>query len=96
MSYRITRRAERDLKDIDRFTAEAFGPKQAERYLQELGAVFELIGAHPQMGRMYEGRTYHFVHGRHIVLYRTAADGIVIGRIFNGAMAQPRRPDELE
>ena len=85
MRHRITARAERDLKDIDRYTVDMFGPKQAEKYLRELDAVFELLGDYPNMGRTYEGRTRHFVHGSHIILYRIGADEIVIGRIFHGA-----------
>jgi len=25
------------------------------------------------MGRVYEGRTYQFVHGKHIIIYRSRA-----------------------
>ncbi len=85
MRYRITSRAERDLKDIYRYTANSFGPRQAEIYLRELDAVFERLGDFPRMGRVYEGRTHQFVHGSHIILYRIGADEIVIGRIFHGA-----------
>ncbi|MEQ1953656.1 type II toxin-antitoxin system RelE/ParE family toxin [Mesorhizobium sp. CN2-181] len=85
MRHRITARAERDLKDIYRYTVEAFGDKQAEKYLRELDAVFELLGDYPNMGRVYEGRTHQFVHGKHIILYRIGATEIVIGRIFHGA-----------
>lgn len=85
MRHRITHRAERDLKDIYRYTFENFGHTQAEKYLRELDAVFELLGDYPSMGRFYEGRTHQFVHGRHIILYRMGLEEIVIGRIFHGA-----------
>lgn len=85
MRHRITARAERDLKDIYHYTVESFGPKQAEKYLRELDAVFEMLGDYPNMGRVYEGHTHQFVHGRHIILYRIGADEILIGRIFHGA-----------
>ncbi|RVA15951.1 type II toxin-antitoxin system RelE/ParE family toxin, partial [Mesorhizobium sp. M7A.F.Ca.CA.004.11.2.1] len=55
MRHRITHRAERDLKDIYRHTFENFGHTQAEKYLRELDAVFELLGDYPNMGRLYEG-----------------------------------------
>lgn len=85
MRHRITARAERDLKDIYRYTALTFGPDQAEKYLRELDVVFELIGDYPDIGRIYDGRTHQFVHGRHIILYRVMTDTVVIGRIFHGA-----------
>ena len=85
MRHRITARAERDLKDIYRYTVEAFGHKQAEKYLRELDAVFELLGDNPNLGRVYDGRTRQFVHGSHIILYRASADAVIIGRVFHGA-----------
>ncbi len=89
MRHRITLRAERDLKDIYHYTVETFSHQQAEKYLRELDAVFELLGDHPNMGRLYEGKTHQFVHGKHIILYRIGANEIVIGRIFHGAQRRP-------
>lgn len=88
-TYRLTQRAERDLKDIYRYTLKAFGAAQAEKYLLELDSVFGLLARHPAMGRLYDGQTHQFVHGKHIILYRTASDAIVIGRIFHGAQQAP-------
>jgi toxin ParE1/3/4 len=89
MRHRITQRAEADLKDIYRYTAHAFGQRQAEKYLRELNAAFEMIGDHPEIGRLYESSTRHFIHGKHIILYRALRDEVVIGRIFHGARALP-------
>ncbi|MBZ9888216.1 type II toxin-antitoxin system RelE/ParE family toxin [Mesorhizobium sp. BR1-1-3] len=47
--------------------------------------MFELLGDYPSMGRLYEGRTHQFVHGKHIILYRMGLEEVVIGRIFHGA-----------
>lgn len=91
MRHRTTQRAERDLKDIYRYTFETFGERQAETYLRELDAVFELIGDNPRMGRIYEGRTHQFVHGKHIILYRIMTDHVVIGRIFHGAQSRQKK-----
>lgn len=85
MRHRITHRAERDLKDIYRHTFENFGHTQAEKYLRELDAVFELLGDYPNMGRLYEGRTHQFVQGKHIILYRMGSEEIIVGSIFHGA-----------
>lgn len=42
-TYRLTQRAEQDLKDIYRYTLKAFGAAQAEKYLLELDSVFGLL-----------------------------------------------------
>lgn len=85
MGHKFTIRAERDLKDIYRYTLEKFGALQAEKYLRELDGVFALLSQYPAMGRLYDGQTHQFVHGKHIILYRTRGNEIVIGRIFHGA-----------
>ena len=58
MRHRFSQRAERDLKDIYRYTFQTFGAKQAAKYLRELDSVFELVTDNPRMGRVYEGRTH--------------------------------------
>ena len=90
MRYRLTVRAEHDLREIYRHSLAAFGERQAETYLRELDAVFDLLNDHPSIGRTYHGATRQFVHGSHIILYRVAGQRIVVGRIFHGA--QRRSP----
>lgn len=85
MAHRLTRRSVRDLKDIYVYTYSAFGEKQAAKYLRELDAVFETIADNPNIGRRYLGRTYQFVHGKHIILYRLEKGSPVVGRILHGA-----------
>lgn len=85
MRHRLTQRAESDLADIYRYTVRNFGARQAETYLRELDAVFALIADHPEIGRVYAGRTRHFVHGKHFILYRVLDEIVVIGRIFHSA-----------
>jgi len=88
MRFKITQQAERDLKDIYRYTELTFGRRQAEKYLRELDTVFELIGDNPRIGRKYDGNTHRFLHGKHIILYRVKTDHVLIGRIFHGAQAK--------
>ena len=90
MGYKLTLRAEHDLKEIYRYTLETFGKAQAEKYLRELDSVFVLLSEYPNMGRLYDGVTHQFVHGKHIILYRAQAHQIVIGRLFHGAQ-RPNR-----
>ncbi|WP_306261317.1 type II toxin-antitoxin system RelE/ParE family toxin [Pararhizobium sp. IMCC21322] len=85
MAHRLSRRAERDLKDIYTHTFKTFGEGQADKYLHELDAVFEIIGDNHKIGRAYSKRTFQFVHGKHIILYRVEKQIAVIGRILHGA-----------
>lgn len=85
MIYKKTLRAERDLKDIYHYTFRNFGETQANKYLLELDAVFELLAGYPNIGRAYKGRTFQFVHGKHIILYRREGEDVVIGRIVHVA-----------
>jgi toxin ParE1/3/4 len=50
-----------------------------------------MLGDYPRMGRVYEGRTHQFVHGKHIILYRTETNHVLIGRIFHGAQGRSGR-----
>lgn len=85
MAYRLTLRAERDLMDIYRYTLVTFGEGQAEKYLRELDGVFGLLSQYPDMGKQFDGVTHQFVHGKHVILYRSQSGLIVIGRILHGA-----------
>jgi toxin ParE1/3/4 len=85
MRHEITRAAEADLGHIYRHTFETFGPRQAERYLRDLGAVFEMLGEFPEMGRTFEGSSRSFIHGSHIIVYRVGTEAVVIGRVLHGA-----------
>jgi toxin ParE1/3/4 len=88
MRHEISRAAEADLKDIFRHTLPAFGPRQAERYLRDLGRVFQMLGEFPEMGRPLDGTSRSFLHGSHIVICRVEPDAVVIGRVFHGARDQ--------
>lgn len=90
MAHKLSILAERDVKNIYRYTYLTFNEKQAEKYLGELDAVFEAIGDNPRIGRTAKGRVRQFVHGKHIILYRIEKKLVVIGRIFHGSQ---RRAD---
>ena len=48
---RYSRRAEDDLLDIGRYTLEAWGAEQADRYLSEIEACCQRLAENPEMGR---------------------------------------------
>mgnify|MGYP006275928791 FL=1 len=51
MTYRLTERAEDDVIDIYRYTAEHFGAAQADAYHRKLEATFALLGENPFIAR---------------------------------------------
>ena len=91
MRHRLSTHAERDLVDIYLWTHGAFGERQADKYLQELERVFELIAENPRMGRLHDTRTRKVVHGRHVIFYRLVGEVVVIGRILHGARGRLER-----
>ncbi len=46
----LSKDAEEDLQDIYIFSDENWGEKQAEKYIFDLYAAFELIGENPKLG----------------------------------------------
>ena len=81
---KLTPAAERDLEDIWVYTAETWGAAQAERYLDDIGAVFERLTAFPEMARLRPEFTPPVrIHptGRHLVIYVVTEDSIEVLRV---------------
>ena len=80
--YRLTRRADRKLEAIYRYTLENFGAAQADSYFIALEETFALLAERP-----YLGRTFHeyrrFEHESHVIFYRPRRAGILIVDIFH-------------
>jgi toxin ParE1/3/4 len=51
MGYRLTSEAEADIIGIAKMGLRQFGERQADRYNNELFALFDLIAANPRMAR---------------------------------------------
>ena len=51
MSYRLTSEAEDDIIAIAKMGVRLFGERQANRYNEDLFALFDLISANPRMAR---------------------------------------------
>lgn len=75
--------------DIADYTADAWGPEQAERYLDSLEALFNRLAKAPQMGRpcnrIHSGYR-RIEHRRHVILYRAAQYGVFISRVLHQRM----------
>jgi toxin ParE1/3/4 len=104
LSWRLSRRAGRDVEAILRYTGRTFGPRQANNY----GAMIHVAAARVAQAPYGLGtrarddlrsgcRSFHVVRvagrsrsARHLVFYRIAGDDVVILRVLHDAM-NPRR-----
>ncbi len=98
MPYRLTAEAARDLISLTEYGIETFGQAQALRYHNALERTFELLADMPAIGRAdeYHPGHYRFFHGRHVIIYRSKSDGVVIARLLHVAMDLPRHRIEGE
>ncbi len=70
--YRVTPRAQNDLKNIGRYTEQNWGKSQRNTYLKDFENRFVWLAENPQLGKhrndISEG--YHsFPEGQHVVFY---------------------------
>lgn len=87
--YSVSKEAQNDLREIQRYTMTNWGKQQAKQYLIELTANFEMLAQSPKIGRtreeIHEGlRSFQARH--HIVFYRERPNGIAIARILHASM----------
>lgn len=85
--YRLAPRALADLDDIWRFSAETWSIEQADRYIDDLVRVFEMIAAMPTLARERAELTPPVriqVHENHLIVYTTAEDHVAILRLLGG------------
>ena len=79
-----------DLKDIFKYSFEAFGPTQAERYDVGLKSSVEIAASFPASGRAYEtaeGDVFRsYSSGRHVIFYRIEEERILVVRILHASM----------
>ncbi len=79
--YRLMRRAEADLDEIADFSLASWGGARAESYLQRLIDAFDMIAAHPQIGRLRPEVTPPvrlFQVERHLLICRQVDDNVEI------------------
>ena len=85
MPHRISKRAERDLKNIAWYIATESGSvASAERQIEALTDRFELLASHPEIGRVRDDlgagrRTFPVEH--YVILYRVRGPDILILRV---------------
>tara|TARA_R110002110_G_scaffold406752_1_gene627079 strand:+ start:2272 stop:2571 length:300 start_codon:yes stop_codon:yes gene_type:complete len=79
--FRVTPRAQDDLKNIGRDTERQWGKRQRNTYLKALEKRFSWLAENPQLGKqrtdVAEGY-YSFPQGEHVVFYLIGDEGIAI------------------
>jgi toxin ParE1/3/4 len=87
-TYRKTRRADEDLKEIYRYTRRMWGRAQAVRYIHGLEQRFTILANNPLAGIAREDLQPEglrsVVHGHHVVFYQPQPDGVLIVRVLHG------------
>jgi toxin ParE1/3/4 len=89
-SYRLSRLAEADIRDISVTTITNWGSKQARAYLESLDKTMLTLAQNPELGRdlgeIYVGAR-SFPSGKHVIFYRAAAKGVIeIARVLHQRM----------
>lgn len=80
-AFRITPRAQDDLKSIGHYTMRKWGKKQRGRYLRDLDKRFQWLADQPQIGKQrpdIKNGYYCFLQGSHLIFYIIDDDKINI------------------
>lgn len=77
-----------DLNDIWDYTAEEWGPDQADRYTDDIQDMCSSLARSERRGRTVDVRDSYFKYavGRHFVFFRMSGAGIVVVRILHQSM----------
>ena len=99
-TYRKTRRADEDLKEIYRYTRRSWGRAQAVRYTRRLERRFRALADNPLSGVAREDLLPQglrsFVHGCHVVFYQPQPYGVLIVRVLHGRQDVRMHPGSAE
>jgi len=88
-AYRIRPEAEKDLKDIARYTRRTWGLEQTRKYLRALHERMQALAANPNLGvtRHDVAEGYRSARiGHHHVFYRQDGDIIIVVRMLHESM----------
>jgi len=87
--FQISIEAEGDIDQITAYSKNAWGWRQAGRYLDQLEDGFHLLAQHPSVGRScdsIQAGLRRFEVGRHVVFYRAMPGGVRIVRVLHQQM----------
>jgi toxin ParE1/3/4 len=92
--FRFSRRAEADLLSIGAYTLRTWGEDQAICYIDDLEVCCQMLADNPTLGRACDEvrpGLRRMEHGRHVVFYRKAVEGILVARILHQHMLPERQ-----
>jgi toxin ParE1/3/4 len=91
MIYELSRKAQRQIEDIIRYTDANFGEDQTREYVGGLYYSFDILSDNPQMGVRYDERRRRYIYRSHQVYYRLFKSKILIVDIRNSRQNPPQR-----
>ena len=87
--FRVSRKAQADIRDIGRYTQRAWGNDQRRLYLAGLEAQFNLLAENPNLApehREFSPPARLFRHRQHMIVYLPDGDGILVLRVLHARM----------
>jgi toxin ParE1/3/4 len=77
-----------DLRDIWLYSAETWGPDQADRYTVDIEEICAELAAGRLLGRPVQERPGYFRHlaARHLIFFMESDEGIVVMRVLHQSM----------
>ena len=91
--YELSGWAEKDIKEIFKFSYVHFGPDQADRYIDALFEKFGLLAENPELGRNashIRNGYFRYEYESHSIFYKKTGTGILVVRILHGRMDPER------
>lgn len=89
MAYRLSRRAEKDLEGIIRYSLAAWGRAATDDYMSNLEARFLWLSKNPKAGRArpeISAKARSFPEGQHLILYRVDRGAVSITAVLHQSM----------
>ncbi len=99
MRVRLTRRALRDIGEIDEYSIERWGRRTATKYLEDIHAALVRIGERPTLLREHSelSEDLGFFRVReHLLVCEVMGTDLVVLAVLHGNMDLPRRVAEIE
>lgn len=87
--FTLSRKADRDISKITRWSLEQFGVNQTQKYMAGMRDSFEYLADNPALGRSYLNYFY-FRYESHVIYYRKRMNDIFITRILHKKMLPER------
>ena len=91
--FRLSLKAESDIRNIARYTIERFGVEQARTYRDSMIACFQSLAENPGIGRKADkirDGYRRFNHRSHVIFYKSHEQDILIIRVLHNRMSSPR------